>query len=148
VSHNDLSMAYRIRRRPRGVSVLDAIRVMRDALDGDGELPDDYDVIWGWRNSPSQDLREDDFGTAVTASRSSFVTLMRRRLDRDIARLELLEPPPPPTRDRSAAARKGWETRRRRAAERESQRRRRSARAAVAAAKRKRKPKRRKGRKR
>lgn len=126
MSKNDLSMAYTIRRRPRGMSVLKALRAVRAGVDADGELPEGFTVEWRWRNTPAQDLRVGDFGTVVTESRAGFHTLMRQRLDRDILRATLSAPPkPPPKKKRRrrrtkaeyrAAALKGWRTRRARAA--------------------------------
>jgi hypothetical protein len=140
VSKNDLSMGYRFLRHPRGMSLVEALRAMRAALDEDGELPNGLGVEWRWRNTAAQDERWDEFANVVRGSREGFVTVMKRRLDRDLLRAEQRAREVEEhivSADRSAAARRGWVTRRANAAERERVRRKRLARRRVRAAKRK-----------
>lgn len=64
-----------------------------------GEMPEGIDATWQWRNAANQDVREDDFLSAVEGSRKGFITLMRRRLARDLDRalmVEQLQRPPQP----------------------------------------------------
>lgn len=90
MSKNDVSTAYRIEnpgRRKRSKILKTLLR----AIDS-RELPDDFPAVtWMWRNTPSQDMRSDDFLTAVEESRSGFHTIMRRRLEKDIAHWEAIE---------------------------------------------------------
>lgn len=118
MSKDDLSFAYRVdgdgaRRRKRS----NILRLMIRALNEPGLLDEHgLNVTWKWRNTEAQDMREADFDTAVSESRSGFITLMRRRLERDLSRVldvedamarhrrEIAPPPEPPKRKRKRSA--------------------------------------------
>lgn len=87
MSKDDLSFAYRVEgagRKKRST----VLRLMARAIDEPGLLDEHgLTVTWKWRNTPAQDMREDDFDSAVEGSRSGFVGLMRGRIARDLARV-------------------------------------------------------------
>lgn len=83
-TRNDIGMAYRIESLPGRVAKAEFFKTLLAFLDGKiVELPDGWNVTWRWQNSKKQDWREDDLTEVVSKSRSSFMSLMRRRLKRD-----------------------------------------------------------------
>lgn len=90
LSKNDLTLAYRIA-RPGRRKRSKMLRTLIRAIDT-RELPDDFpETTLIWRNTASQDQRSDDFLTAMNESRSGFLTLTRRRLERDVVKWEAIE---------------------------------------------------------
>ena len=86
---NDIAMAYRIESLPCRVSKPFFYQTMLDFLDGEiAELPKGWKITWLWRNSRKSKLQSDSFENAVGNSRESFMTLMRRRLQRDLDNLK------------------------------------------------------------
>ena len=84
-TRNDVAMAYVIKRLPGRVRKVDVFHTLIDFLDGEiAALPDGWEVDWRWRNSRKQPWRRDSIQGAVSNSRDSFMTLMRRRLQRDL----------------------------------------------------------------
>lgn len=69
-----------------------------------GELPQGWIVNWRWRNARAKGheraYREDSFENVVKNSRSAYLTLMERRLKRELAKL------PPVHKRRKRAKRK------------------------------------------
>jgi len=87
-TRNDIAMSYRIEslgyERQR-VQKQEFFQRLIQFLDGDiVELPRGWKIIWRWQNSKKQDWRENTFENVVGNSRDSFMTLMRRRLQRDL----------------------------------------------------------------
>src|SRR5205823_11805487 len=90
-TRNDIAMAYRIESLPGRVSKVFFYQTLLDFLNGEIEdLPEGWEVTWLWRNSRKSKLRSDSIQNVVGASRDSFMTLMQRRLQRD---MNALKPP-------------------------------------------------------
>jgi hypothetical protein len=49
-------------------------------------LPHGIQVEWQWRNNPDRELKTDSIQSVVDASRTGYLKLMLRRLDRDISK--------------------------------------------------------------
>jgi len=82
---NFVSMAYRIESLPRPIKKYRFLQTLIDFLEGKiDSLPRGWNVTWIWRNSPKQDTREDSFENTISNSRPSFMSLMLRRLQRDL----------------------------------------------------------------
>ena len=99
-TRNDIAMAYRIESLPGRVPKVVFYQTLLDFLNGEiAELPEGWEVTWLWRNSRKSKLRSDTIENAVSNSRGSFMTLMQRRLKRDLDNLR-------PSRDRWRKAKK------------------------------------------
>lgn len=87
-THNDISMAYRIVSLGRGkkrVSKKFFLRMLLDFIRGEiSELPTGWKVNWIWRNSSKSSARSDTIQNVIGDSRDSFMTLMARRIERDL----------------------------------------------------------------
>jgi hypothetical protein len=78
-------MAYRIEALPRRVKKEVFFRTLLSFLDGDiVELPEGWDIAWVWRNSRKSKLRSDSLENVLAKSRSSFMTLVVKRIKRDL----------------------------------------------------------------
>jgi len=87
---NEVAMAYRIESLPGRVRKDVFLQTLINFLEGEiSALPPGWDVTWIWRNSKKQDTREDTFENAISNSRPSFMTLMLRRLRRDLGALRV-----------------------------------------------------------
>ena len=113
-TRNDIAMAYRINSLGYGrkrVSKEIFLQSLLAFLDGEGDIPRGWHISWLWRNSRKSKFGSDSLTNVVANSRDSFMTVMRRRIKRDLDALK------PTSSDehkrRSAAAKKGWKTRRR-----------------------------------
>jgi hypothetical protein len=49
-------------------------------------LPRGIEVEWQWRNNPDRELKTDSIQAVVDASRTGYLKLMLRRLDRDLSK--------------------------------------------------------------
>jgi len=113
MAKNDISMRWRVNRAPR-ISRAEFLETLISHVESAEELPEDFDVDWIWRNTPRQRERHEPIIDAVTNSRSSFRTLMLRRLNRDLDRAQGVEVSD--RERRRASGQKGWRTRRANAA--------------------------------
>lgn len=106
-TRNDISMAYRIDALPHRIRKQDFFHTLLNFLDGEiEELPRGWEITWRWQNSKKQDWREDEFTSTVGNSRDSFMTLMRRRLQRDLNNLSPAKRTPAKRKKRSHKASK------------------------------------------
>jgi hypothetical protein len=81
-------MAYRIDSLPGRVPRQDVFHTLLDFLGGEIEaLPEGWKVTWLWRNSRKSKLRSDSIENVIAKSRDSFMSLMQRRLERDLKNL-------------------------------------------------------------
>lgn len=104
-TRNDISMAFRIDSLPRRIRKQDFFRTLLDFLDGEiEELPEGWEITWRWQNSKKQKWREEEFSSTVGNSRDSFMTLMRRRLQRDLDKLSPAKRAPAKRKKRSRKA--------------------------------------------
>lgn len=105
-TRNDIAMAYRIEALPRRIAKASFFLTLIDFLDGEiAALPEGWRVTWQWRNSRKSKLRSDSLENAVSKSRDSFITLMRRRLRRDLDNLRPTKRSP--KRSRAKSKRRG-----------------------------------------
>jgi hypothetical protein len=88
-----ISMWYRIESLPRRVPKRRALEVMRDIVNFDRtRLPQGWDITWFWRNDEEG---EEHFGPIRQVARDElrqnrgdgFLTLMSRRIERDLSAL-------------------------------------------------------------
>jgi len=88
-NRNFVAQSYRIDRLPPGgVSKREFLETIYRAIEsGSGRLPEGWDVTWKWRNKPGGIVRDDSLHGAVSKSRSSFLTVMKKRIERDFEKL-------------------------------------------------------------
>lgn len=88
-TRNDIAMGYRIESVPgERVNKKQFFKTLLQFLDGKiVELPEGWEITWRWQNDKKQKWREDEFTEVVSNSRSSFMSLMKRRLRRDLESL-------------------------------------------------------------
>jgi len=97
-----VSMRYSVEKLPRGgVSKRTFYETLIRAVhSGSGELPEDWEITWCWRNAPEREEVHASFAEAVQGSRAGFLVLMENRLRRDLAKIAPeAEPEIPPIRE-------------------------------------------------
>jgi len=101
---NDIAMAYRIDALPGRVPKFIFLQTLIDFLNGEiSELPKGWKVTWLWRNSAKSKVRYDTFQRTIANSREGFMTLMLRRLRRDLEKVRVFEIGKPKHRKRAKA---------------------------------------------
>jgi hypothetical protein len=130
---NWISFAYQIK-LPSNMSLLEALIALRDYVAGEIQyretgiielrqpLPKNLHVTWQWRNAPDKPMLSDSVTAVVNESRTGYLKLMLRRIERDLARLpreevrvaeEAARAREEERRRRSEAAKAGWRRRKR-----------------------------------
>jgi hypothetical protein len=131
--HDWISFAYQIK-MPAGMDLAEALTALRDYVAGEIQyreagdielrrpLPKKLQVTWQWRNAPDKPMLSDSVTAVVNESRTGYLKLMLRRIERDLARLpreevrvaeEAARKREEERRRRSEAARAGWRRRKR-----------------------------------
>jgi hypothetical protein len=100
ISRDWISFGYHIRTREKR-SLPEILALLRDYVRGELEfretgnpaskqpLPKDLEVTWQWRNRPDGPLLEDRVQGVVSESRTGYLKLMLRRIERDLSRFPL-----------------------------------------------------------